>query len=163
MPLSVRRCHQKNCCVYLFFQAYFTATCFWRCVPSIFFLNSKRYRTMLPDSFSEHSHLPISLQCFILFTGYLLSRGSNTSCLCSALRSFLTKPSSAFQNFFTFTLLPGSSALLHTPECSEYDPSKHRPVVSALSLTRLQLYGTNTLFLPVMLSLSVLLIYLNLP
>ena len=68
-----------------------------------------------------------------------------------------------FQNFFTFTLLPGSSALLHTPECSEYDPSKHRPVVSALSLTRLQLYGTNTLFLPVMLSLSVLLIYLNLP
>ena len=62
-----------------------------------------------------------------------------------------------FQNFFTFTLLPGSSALLHTPEFSEYHPSEHRPAVSALSLTRLQLHGTNTLFLSVVLSV------LNLP
>ena len=122
-----------NCCVRLFFEDCTTTTRFPRAVLSTFFLNSKRYRTMLPDSFSEHSHLPISLQCFILFTGYLLSRGSNTSCLCSALRSFLTKPSSAFQNFFTFTLLPGSSALLQTPECSEYHPSAESPVVSTLS------------------------------
>ena len=28
-----------------------------------------------------------------------------------------------FQTFFTFTLLPGSSALLQTPECSKYHPS----------------------------------------
>ena len=32
-------------------------------------------------------------------------------------------PPSAFQNLFTFTLLPGSSALLQTSECSEYNPS----------------------------------------
>ena len=132
--------------LYLFFQAYFTATCFWRSVLSILFLKSKRYWTMLPDLFSEHSHLPISpdlfsehshqpisLLCFILFTGYLWSRGLNTSCLCFALRSFLIKPSSAFQNFFTFTLLPGSSTLLQTPECSEYHPSTESPVVSTFS------------------------------
>ena len=51
---------------------------------SIFFLNSKKYRTMLQDSFSEQPDLPMSLLCFILFTGYLLSRGSNTNCLCFA-------------------------------------------------------------------------------
>ena len=40
--------------------------------------------------------------------------------------------------FFTFTLLPGSSVLLQTPKCSEYHPSKQSPVVSTLSLTRLE-------------------------
>ena len=43
---------------------------------------------------------------------------------------------------------------------SEYDPSEQSPVVSALSLTRPQLSGTNSLFLFVILPLSVL---LNLP
>ena len=94
---------------------------------------------MLQDSFSEQPDLPTSLLCFILFTGCLLSRGSNTNCLCFALRSFFIRLPSTFQNFFTFTLLPGSSALLQTPECSEYHPSEQSPVVSALSLTRLQL------------------------
>ena len=51
-------------------------------VLSIFFLNSKKYKTMSQDSFSEQPDLPTSLLCFILFTGYLLSRGSNTNCLC---------------------------------------------------------------------------------
>ena len=37
---------------------------------------------MLQVSFSEQSDLPTSLLCFILFTGYLLSRGSNANCLC---------------------------------------------------------------------------------
>ena len=69
---------------------------------------------MGPCSFSEQPHLPTSLLCFILFIGYLLSRGSNTSCPCFALRSFLIKPPSTFQNFFTFTLLPSSSAFLQT-------------------------------------------------
>ena len=58
---------------------------------------------------------------------------------------------------FTFTPLPGSSTLLQTPECSEYHLSVLSPVVSALSLTRLQLSGTNSLFLSVILPLSVLL------
>ena len=48
---------------------------------------------------------------------------SNTSCPRFTLRSFLIRPSSAaFQNF-TFTQLPGSSALLQTPECSEHHQS----------------------------------------
>ena len=100
------------------------------------------------------------LLCFILFTGYLLSRGWNTNCPCFALRSFLISLPSTFQNFFNFTLLSGSSALLQTPECSEYHPSEQSPVVSALSLTRLQLSGTNSLFLSAILPLSAL---LNLP
>ena len=57
----------------------------------------KKYRTMLQDSFSEQPDLPTSLLCFILFTGYLLSRGSNTNCLCFALRSFLIRLPSTFQ------------------------------------------------------------------
>ena len=68
---------------------------------------------MLRDS--EHPDPPTSLLCFILFNGYLLMRGSNTSCPCFALRSFLIKHPSTFQNFFIFTLLPGSSVLLQTP------------------------------------------------
>ena len=84
---------------------------------------------MLQDSFSEQPDLPTSLLCFILFAGYLLSRGSNTNRACFALRSFLIRLPSIFQNFFTFTLLPGSSALLQTPECSEYHPSEESPVV----------------------------------
>ena len=95
-----------------------------RAVLSIFFLNSKKYKTMLQDSFSEQPDLPTSLLCFILFTGYLLSWGSTTNCLCFALSSFLIRLPSTFQNRFTFTFLPGSSALLQTPECSEYHPSE---------------------------------------
>ena len=99
---------------------------------------------MLRDSFSEQPDLPTSLLCFILFTGYLLSRGSNINCLCFALRSFIIRLPSIFQNFFTFTLLPGSSALLQTTECSEYHPFEQSSQVSALSLTRLQLSGTSS-------------------
>ena len=110
----------------------------------------------LQDSFSEQPDLPTSLLCFILFTGYLLSRGSNRSCLCFALSSFLIWIPSTFQNVFTFTLLPDSSALVQTPECSEYHPSEQSPVVSALSLTRFQLSRTSSQFLSVILLLSVL-------
>ena len=124
-------------------------------VLSIFFLNSKKLRTVLQDSFSEQPDLPTSLLCFILFAGYLLSRGSNTNCLCFALRSFLIRLPSIFQNFFTFTLLPGSSALLQTPECSECHPSEQSPVVSTLSFTRLQLSGTSSLSVSVRHSTSV--------
>ena len=81
-------------------------------------------------------------------------------CLCFALRSYLIRLPSTFQNFSTFTLLPGSSALLQAPECSEYHPSEQSPVVSTLSLTRLWLSGTNSLFLSAILPLSAL---LNLP
>ena len=55
-------------------------------VLSIFFLNSQKYRTMLQDSFSKQPDLPTSLLCFVLFTGYLLSKGLNTNCLCFGLK-----------------------------------------------------------------------------
>ena len=88
---------------------------------------------MLQDSFSEQPDSSTSLLCFILFTGYLLSRGSNTSCLCFTLRLFLIRLPSTFQNVFIFTLLPGSSALLQIPEFSEYHPFERSPAVSAFS------------------------------
>ena len=50
---------------------------------------------------------------------------------------------STFQAIFTFTLPPGSSPLLHTPEYSESEYHS--------SLTRLQLPGTSCLFLCIML------------
>ena len=53
---------------------------------------------------------------FVLFTSYLLSRGSNTSCLCFALRSLLIMSPSTFQSVLTCILLSNSSALLQTPE-----------------------------------------------
>ena len=65
-----------------------------------------------------------------------------------ALRSFLIKPRSTFQNCFTITLLPGSPALLQTRECSEYHLYAQSPVVSLLSLTRLQLSGPTPCFSP---------------
>ena len=121
----------------LFFPDKITATRVWWAVLCISFLNSKRSRTMLSDSFSELPDPPASIVCFILFTVYLLSRRSNTSCIFFALRSFLIKTPSTYQNVFTFTLVHGSSALLQTPDCSEHHPSKQSAVVSALSLTRL--------------------------
>ena len=54
-------------------------------------------------------------------------------CYIFALRSFIIQPPSTFQNFFTFTFLPDSSALLQEHECSEYHPSEQSPVVSAFS------------------------------
>ena len=112
----------KKCCVHLFFQDYIIAIHFRWAVLSIFFLNSKKYRIMLQDSLSEQPDLPTSLLYFIFFTGYLLHRGLTTNCPCFALRSCLIRLPSTFQNFFTFTLLPSSSALLQTPKCSEYNP-----------------------------------------
>lgn len=57
-----------------------------------------------------------------------------------------------FQTFLTITLLPCSSTLPQTPECSEYYPSAPGPAVNALSLTRLQLPGTKSLFLSIVLT-----------
>lgn len=45
----------------------------------------------------------------------------------------LTTTCLPYRHFFTFTLLPASSALLQTPKCSEYHPSILSPVVALLS------------------------------
>ena len=50
-----------------------------------------------------------------------------------------------------------SESIIQTPECSEYHPSEQSPVVSVLCLTRLQLFGTDALFLSAILPLSALL------
>ena len=133
-PLSVRRCHQKdnNYCVHIFFQGQIYCNSLLANCPKYFLSKLQKVQNNLQDSFSEQLDLPTSLLCFILFTDYLLSRGSNTSCLCFALRSFLIRLPSTFQNFFTFTLLPGSSAVVQTSECSEQHPSEQSPVVIAL-------------------------------
>ena len=44
---------------------------------------------MLPESFSEPPDLPTSVLCFTLFTGHLLSIGSNAKCHCVVLKSSL--------------------------------------------------------------------------
>ena len=106
---------------------------------NIVFLNSKMYRIVMPDSVLEHPDPSMSFLCYIFFTGYLLNRGTNTNCLWFALRLFLIKLPYTFQNFFTFTPLSGSSALLQTPECSEYHSSPQSLVGSALSFNRLRL------------------------
>ena len=94
---------------------------------------------------------------------------------CFDAGSFL-KSSSTFQNFFTFALLPSSSAFLQTPK---YQPSALFPAVSSpltsssyleptpcfcprcylsqFSSHQLQLPGTNSLFLSTVLPQSVLL------
>ena len=109
------------------------------------------------NTIHPNSHSPtanhIQRPCCQKDRGYLLSRGLNTDCF--ALSS-LIKPPSTCQNFFTFTLLPSSSALLQTAEYSEYHPSTVSPVVSTLSLTRLQLPGTSSPFLSAILPLTAL-------
>ena len=69
-------------------------------------------------------------------------------------------PPPTSQTFFTFTLLLGSSVPLQTPECSEYHPFARSLVVSALSLTKLQLHGTNS---PLLSVTHPLLVLSNLP
>ena len=95
---------------------------------------------MLSDSFLKHPDLPTSLLvlCFILFTGYLLSRELNTNCVsCFALTQFKIISHQApiylsELHLYTPSTVPGSSALLQTSECSEYHPSALSPVVSTL-------------------------------
>ena len=58
-------------------------------------------------------------------------------------------------DIFLIALLLGSSALLQTPECSEYHPLAQSQVVSALSLTKLQQHGTSSPLLSVTHPLSV--------
>ena len=105
---------------------------------------------MVQDSFSEQSDLPPSLLCFILFMGYLLCRGSNTNCLCFKI---ISHQAPIYLSEFLHLYTP--SRQLHSST-----DTLQSPVVSALSLTRLQLFGTNSLFLSAILPLSAL---LNLP
>ena len=128
------RLSYKLCCLeYLLCAFALSAARFRRAVLNIVFLNSKMYRIVMPDSFLGHPDPSMSFLCYILFTGYLLNRGTNTNCLWFTLRLFLIKLPYTFQNFFTFT------PLLQTPECSEYHSSPQSLVGSALSFTRLKL------------------------
>ena len=146
----------KNCCVRSFFQNLIIATHVWRSGLSIFSLNSKKVQNNAARLiFRITRSAPVTPMLHFL---HWLPTEQRIEYKLTLL--FLIRLPSTFQNFFTFTLLPGSSALLQTPECSEYHPSEQNPVVSALSLTRLQLSGTNSLFLSAILPLSAL---FNLP
>ena len=92
----------------------------------------------------------------IHYTGSQLEKkGLISNYLHFALNLWNVLPLPTSQIFFTFTLLLGSSVLLQTPECSEYPSFAQSQVVSALSITKLQQHGTNSLLLSVMHPLSV--------
>ena len=98
----------------------------------------------MQDSFLEHPDQPTSLPCFILFSGYLLSRGSNTSCLCLKIISYQTPIYlSELLHLYTSSRQLRSSG---DTRAFRIPSSKRNTVVSALSLTNLQLSGTNSLF-----------------
>ena len=128
---------------------------------SIFFLNSKKvqnnaarliFRTTRSAHITPMLHslhwLPteqrieykLSLLCFKIISHQASIYLSTTA---SSLHSF-----------------PAAPLFIQTPKCSEYYLSEQKPVVSALSLTRLRLFGTNSLFLSTILPLQAL---LNLP
>ena len=75
------RLSYKLCCLeYLLCAFALSAARFRRAVLNIVFLNSKMYRIVMPDSFLGHPDPSMSFLCYILFTGYLLNRGTNTNC-----------------------------------------------------------------------------------
>ena len=76
----------------------------------------------LYHSFSEQPDTPTSLLCFILFTGYLLSRGSNTSCLC-------------FKIIF-------HQAPIHLSELHLYTPSRHLSSSADIRVFRIPSFRT---------------------
>ena len=137
--IHVQRCHKQTFVCFCSFKIrllHLTFAVLMGCPKPIFFLNSKRHsqRAMLSDSFLKHTDLPTSLLvlCFILFTGYLLSRELNTNCVsCFALTQFKIISHQApiylsELHLYTPSTVPGtrgSSALLQTSECSEYHPS----------------------------------------
>ena len=78
----------------------------------------------LYHSFSEQPDTPTSLLCFILFTGYLLSRGSNTSCLC-------------FKIIF-------HQAPIHLSELHLYTPSRHLSSSADIRVFRIPSFRTKS-------------------
>ena len=149
---------RKKVCAFVLSRLDYCNSLLAGCPKYLLYKKSKKYRTMLQDSFSEQPDLPTSLLCFSLFTSYLFSRGSNTNCLCFKIISHQAPIYLSELHLSTPSRQLRSS--MQTPECLEYHPSEQSPAVSALSLTRLQLPGTNSPFLSVILPLSAL---LNLP
>lgn len=118
-----------------------SATCFWWAVVdilSVLFKLQKRPQNnavKLNAQTSRSTHVNWMLHSL----PWLLSRGS-------VLTVFVLR-SSSFHAFYTFTLLPSSSILLHTPESSAYHPSALSPAVSTLFLTTLSLNQLNVILL----------------
>ena len=118
-----------------------SATCFWWAVVdilSVLFKLQKRPHNnavKLNAQTSRSTHVNWMLHSL----PWLLSGGS-------VLTVFVLR-SSSFHAFYTFTLLPSSSILLHTPESSAYHPSALSPAVSTLFLTTLSLNQLNVILL----------------
>ena len=110
---------------------------------------------MLLGSSISHLNSIVPHLFSIPYTGSQLKKGLILNSLHFALNFWMVLPLPTSQTFFTFTLLLGSSVLLQTPECSEYQPFAQNKVVSALSLTKLQQHGTSFPLLSVTHPLSV--------
>ena len=147
-----------NCCVHSFFQDRIASTSFWRATVSIFFQNFKRFRTIsarpifrtlrsayVTPPFHSLHWLPVEQRI-----EYKLSF------LCPKSSLIRPLPMPISQTFFTFTRILLSCVLLQTSERTEYHLSVENPVVSVLCLTGLQLPGTNSLLLSVILPPSLL-------
>ena len=142
----------KNCCVRLFFQDYISVTPIWQPYPSIFFQNFKRFRKKTLHLLPEPQDLPTSLLCFVLFTGFLLSRESSTKSRALAISdqapTYLSHP----LHFYVPSRQLRSSA---DTRVFRYHPFAQSQVVNALPLSKLQQHGTNSPHLPVTHPLSV--------
>ena len=115
-----------------------------------FLTGFKKFKTMLLSSSTGRPNLIMSHLFSIPYTGSQLNKGLISNSLHFALNLWIVLPLLTPHIFFTFTLLLGSSVLLQTPECSEYQPFAQNKVVSALSLTKLQQHGTSFPLLSVM-------------
>ena len=139
--MYVLRCYlQNNCCVCLVFQDFCNLLLVGYCgyILSVLFKLQKRPQNnaaRLNAQTSRSTHV----NCMLHSLPCLLSRGS-------VLTVFVLR-SSSFHAFYTFTLLPSSSILLHTPESSAYHPSALSPVVNTLFLTMLSLNQLSVILL----------------
>ena len=103
----------------------------------------KKFKTMLHSSSTSLPNSTMSHLFSVPYTGSQLKKRLISNLIHFALNHWMVLPLLTSKTF-TFTLLLGSSVLLQTPECSEYNLFARSQVVSALSLTKIQQHGTNS-------------------
>ena len=113
-------CCQKFSQLFYIFYVYINTTRIWRAVVSIFFLNSNRSGTnaaRLIFRTCRSAHATHSLHS-LYWTSTEQRIEYKLTLLCFKIISHQVPI--YIQTVSTFTLLPGSSAFLQTPECLEY-------------------------------------------
>ena len=117
---EMANCCQKFSQLFYIFYVYINTTRIWRAVVSIFFLNSNRSGTnaaRLIFRTCRSAHATHSLHS-LYWTSTEQRIEYKLTLLCFKIISHQVPI--YIQTVSTFTLLPGSSALLQTPECLEY-------------------------------------------